>query len=115
MRALQAYRRDAQHSLLQWKQWRNVRCPILLIHGLQSDCLFEATIRRMSRGKNVALMHLPDTGHAPLLADRNQIHFIRQWLCEPQHSDGEWSVLHAAPRDRHAATPLPFAPLQELK
>jgi len=58
---------------------------------------------------------LPDTGHAPLLADRNQIHFIRQWLCEPQHTVGEWSVLHAAPRDRHALTPLSFAPLQELK
>lgn len=115
VRALQAYRRDAQHSLLQWKQWRNVRCPILLIHGLQSDCLFEATIRRMSRGKQVALMHLPDTGHAPLLADRNQIHYIRQWLCEPQHTDGEWSVLHAAPRDRHAQTPLSFAPLNELR
>jgi pimeloyl-ACP methyl ester carboxylesterase len=92
VRALQAYRRDAQHSLL-----------------------FEATIRRMSRGKNVALMHLPDTGHAPLLADRNQIHFIRQWLCEPQHTDGQWSVLHAASRDRYAETPLSFAPLQELK
>jgi pimeloyl-ACP methyl ester carboxylesterase len=115
VRALQAYRRDAQHSLLQWKQWRSVRCPILLIHGLQSDCLFEATIRRMSRGKQVALMHLPDTGHAPLLADRNQIAFIRQWLCEPQHTSGEWSVLHAAARDRHASTPLSFAPLQELK
>jgi pimeloyl-ACP methyl ester carboxylesterase len=115
VRALQAYRRDAQHSLLQWKQWRNVHCPILLIHGLQSDCLFEATIRRMSRGKEIALMHLPDTGHAPLLADRNQIHFIRQWLCEPQNTDGHWSVLHAAPRDRHSQTPLSFAPLQELK
>jgi pimeloyl-ACP methyl ester carboxylesterase len=115
VRAMQAYRRDAQRSLLQWKQWRNVRCPILLIHGLQSDCLFDTTIRRMSRGKRVALMHLPDTGHAPLLADRNQIHFVRQWLCEPEHTDGEWSVLHAPPRDRHPETPLAFAPLQDLR
>jgi pimeloyl-ACP methyl ester carboxylesterase len=115
VRALQAYRRDAQNSLLQWKQWRNVRCPILLIHGLQSDCLFDATIRRMSRGKQVALMHLPDTGHAPLLADRNQIHFIRRWLCEPHEAQGEWTVLHAPTRDRHAVTPLNFAPLQELR
>jgi pimeloyl-ACP methyl ester carboxylesterase len=115
VRAMQAYRRDAQRSLLQWKQWRSVRCPVLLIHGLQSDCLFDATIRRMSRGKRVALMHLPDTGHAPLLADRNQIHFVRQWLCEPEHTDGEWSVLHAPARDRHPETPLAFAPLQDLR
>ena len=83
-------------SLLQWKQWRNVRCPILLIHGLQSDCLFDATIRRMARGKDLTLMHLPDTGHAPLLADRNQIHFIRDWL-ERAAADAtaQWSVLHA--------------------
>lgn len=115
VRALQAYRRDAQKSLLQWKQWRNVRCPLLLIHGLQSDCLFDATIRRMSRGKSVALMHLPDTGHAPLLADRNQIHFIRQWLIDPDNVAGEWSVLHAPSRDRHPDTPLAFAPLKELR
>jgi pimeloyl-ACP methyl ester carboxylesterase len=115
VRALQAYRRDAQRSLLQWKQWRSVRCPILLIHGLQSDCLFDATIRRMSRGKDVTLMHLPDTGHAPLLADRNQIHFIRDWLCSPHGTRGEWSVLHAPSRDRHAQTPLAFAPLTELR
>jgi pimeloyl-ACP methyl ester carboxylesterase len=115
VRALQAYRRDAQKSLLQWKQWRNVRCPILLIHGLQSDCLFDSTIRRMSRGKDVTLMQLPDTGHAPLLADRNQIYFVRQWLCDPDATSGQWSVLHAQPRDRFPGTPLAFAPLQELR
>jgi pimeloyl-ACP methyl ester carboxylesterase len=115
VRALQAYRRDAQRSLKQWEQWKLVRCPVLLVHGMQSDALFEPTIRRMSRGKNLTLMHLPDTGHAPLLADRNQIGFLRDWLLGVNEAEQEWSVLHAPPRERHVATPLRFAPKHALR
>jgi pimeloyl-ACP methyl ester carboxylesterase len=115
VRALQAYRRDAQRSLVQWKQWRAVKCPLMVIHGLQSDALFAATIRRMCKGRNVTLMHLPDTGHAPLLADRHQIGFIRRWLDARGAPQGEWSVLHAPQRDRHPATPIAFAPVSVLR
>lgn len=114
VRALQAYRRDAQTSLLQWDQWRHVNCKTLLIHGMQSDALFEPTIRRMSRDKPVTLMRLPDTGHAPLLADRNQIWFIRHWLLGDGTAEREWTVLHAPLRDRHPGTPLGFAPASAL-
>lgn len=115
VRALQAYRASARSSLQQWTQWQKVNCPLLLIHGLQSDALFPATIERMSRGKQLTLMHLPDTGHAPLLADRNQIAFIREWL-EGRHAAGaEWTVLHAAARERHTSTPIPFAPKSALR
>ncbi len=115
VRALQAYRRDAQKSLQQWELWKRVRCPVLLVHGLQSDVLFEPTIRRMSRDKQLTLMHLPDTGHAPLLADRNQIWFLREWLLGSGLAEQEWSVLHAPNRERHAATPLSFAPAAVLR
>ena len=115
IRALQAYRRDAQKSLQQWEQWKQVRCPVLLIHGMQSDVLLAPTMRRMSRGKHLTLMHLPDTGHAPLLADRNQIWFLRDWLLGTQQAEHEWSVLHAPQRERHAGTPLSFAPANVLR
>jgi pimeloyl-ACP methyl ester carboxylesterase len=115
VRALQAYRRDAQRSLQQWTQWRDVNCPMLLIHGLQSDALVDSTIHRMSRGKDVTLMRLPDTGHAPLLADRNQIWFIRQWLLGTGLAEREWTVLHAPQRERHPGTPLSFAPAAALR
>ena len=115
VRAMQAYRRDAQHSLRQWTQWQSVNCPMLLIHGLQSDALFEPTIRRMMRGKPVSLMRIPDTGHAPLLADRNHIWFIRQWLTGEQCPEGEWSVLHAPARDPYPGNPIPFAPAGALR
>ena len=115
VRALQAYRRDAQQSLLQWDLWKRVRCPVLLVHGLQSDVLTESIIRRMSRGKDITLMHLPDTGHAPLLADRNQIWFLRDWLLGSPQAAREWTVLHAPQRERHPWTALNFAPANVLR
>ncbi len=115
VRALQAYRRDAQRSLQQWEQWERVSCPILLIHGMQSDVLFESSMRRMARGKDMTLMHLPDTGHAPLLADRNQISFVRDWLDKSGQAAGEWTVLHAPPREPFAGSPLNFAPMNALR
>lgn len=114
VRAMQAYRREAQRSLVQWELWKEVHCPILLIHGLQSDALLAPTIRRMSIGKNISVMRLPDTGHAPLLADRNQIWFIRDWLLGSGHAAVEWTVLHAAQRERHPGTPIPISPANAL-
>lgn len=115
VRALQAYRRDAQKSLLQWNAWRGIDCPVLLIHGMQSDALLESTIRRMQRSRPITLMHLPDTGHAPLLADRNQIWFVRDWLLGTAVADGEWTVLHAPARERYPGTPVRYAPMRELR
>lgn len=115
VRALQAYRRDAQRSLAQWRQWQHVHCPVLLIHGLLSDALLPATIRRMQRGKAITLMHVPDTGHTPLLADRNQTAFIRDWLLGSSRAAGQWTVLHAGPRESFPGNPVPFAPAAALK
>ena len=115
VRAMQAYRRVSHASVLQWEQWQRVHCPVLLIHGLQSDALFEPTIRRMSRGKDIAVMHVPDTGHTPLLADRNQIDFVRQWLDGGVPAQAEWSVLHATARESFPGNPIPFAPASALR
>jgi pimeloyl-ACP methyl ester carboxylesterase len=115
VRALQAYGREAERSLRQWDLWPRVRCPMLLIHGLQSDALLEPTIARMMRDRPLDLMRLPDTGHAPLLADRNQIRFIRDWLLGTGDAAGEWSVLHAPAREPYPGTPLHFAPHSALR
>ena len=115
VRAMQAYRRSAQHSLDQWRLWQQVRTPVLLIHGMQSDALHEPTIRRMSKHKAITVMHVPDTGHTPLLADRNQVHFVRQWLAGEAPEGREWSVLHAPARDPYPGHPIAFAPLGALR
>lgn len=114
VRALQAYRRDAQHSLQQWAQWKQVHCPLLLVHGLLSDALLPPTIERMQRGKPITIMHVPDTGHTPLLADRNQTAFIRDWLLGSRRAAGQWTVLHAPPREPYPGNPVPFAPNHAL-
>jgi len=98
VRALQAYRSDAQESLDQWSLWRRVHCPTLLIHGMLSDALLPPTIKRMREKHNVTVMHVPDTGHTPVLSDRNQNWFIHEWLMG--RADGrEWTCLHARLRD----------------
>lgn len=115
VRAMQAYRKTSSTSVDQWEAWKNVHCPVLLIHGMQSDALLPPTISRMLRHKKVTVMHIPDTGHTPLLADRNQIDFIRQWLAGQSSEGCEWSVLHSAARDAYPGSPLPFAPLSALR
>lgn len=115
VRAMQAYRRTSRTSVVQWAQWQRVHCPVLLIHGMQSDALLMPTLTRMRRGKPVAVMHVPDTGHTPLLADRHQIEFIRQWLAGEVPAGSEWSVLHAPARDPYPGSPIPFAPASALR
>jgi pimeloyl-ACP methyl ester carboxylesterase len=98
VRALQAFRIDAQESLDQWRLWARVHCPVLLIHGMLSDALLAPTIRRMKKDHDVSVMHVPDTGHTPVLSDRNQNWFIHQWLVG-NYSPHEWTCLHARVRD----------------
>ena len=114
LRAMQAYGQDARRSLSQWAAWRQVGCPTLLIHGLESDALTAATIRRMAAHPGLCVMHVPDTGHTPLLADRHQIAFIRQWLAGELPAGRQWSVLHAAPRTPYEGQAVPLAPPDAL-
>jgi pimeloyl-ACP methyl ester carboxylesterase len=95
VRALQAYKEDAKESLQQWHHWKKIRCPVLLIHGLLSDALQVETIAKMKRERGFEVMHVPDTGHTPVLSDRNQSWFIRYWLRGGGKAIGEWTVLHA--------------------
>jgi pimeloyl-ACP methyl ester carboxylesterase len=115
VRALQAYQQSAQRSLLQWDAWRNVHCRVLLIHGMLSDALLDSTVRRMARGKRIAILNVPNTGHTPLLADRNQIAHIRQWLDGHLADGSRLSVLHAQARDPYPGSPISFAPASALR
>jgi len=109
IRAMQAYRKDAQTSLRQWNYWNKLRCPILLVHGMMSDALLPETIARMQKTKPVMVMHVPDTGHTPVLSDRNQTAFVRDWLLGEDHLAGEWTVLHATLRGASPAAQPPHA------
>ena len=80
IRALQAYQAQARGSLNQWKHWEKIRCPVLVIHGMESDALLPHTVARMRKHPEVTMMHVPRTGHTPVLAESNHIACIREWL-----------------------------------
>lgn len=96
IRAMQSYQQDAQHDLDQWHYWSTIRCPVLLVHGLLSNALLPETINQMLKTHpQIAVMHVPNTGHTPVLCDSNQTHFIKEWLLHGDQGIKTWSVLHA--------------------
>jgi pimeloyl-ACP methyl ester carboxylesterase len=106
LRALQAYRREAELSLDQWAEWRQVRCPVLLLHGLQSDALTPRTIARMQSGRALSVAHIPHTGHTPMLSDRHQTHLIGEWLARPPlEAAAGWELSLTLARPRHPWQP----------
>lgn len=104
VRALMAYRRDAQEDVDQWQAWSRVRCPVLLLHGMESDALSLRTIARMQDGHELTVAHIPQTGHTPVLSDRHQTPAIGQWLADHPalQAGSEFSLLHASPRQAWA-------------
>lgn len=82
IRAMQAYRTTALRSVRQWQQWESIHCPVLVIRGMQTDTLSQATARRMMKNPQVTLMHIPQTGHTPALAEPNHIWCVSQWLAD---------------------------------
>ncbi len=64
-----------------WPIWNQIKCPVLVIRGQDSDLLSADTASRMlTDGPDAELLEIADTGHAPALMDKDQIKFIRNWL-----------------------------------
>lgn len=97
-RAMLAYRDEAASSLDQWNDWARLRCPVLLLHGQRSDALLPPTLRRMQRSQPVSVVHIPETGHTPMLCDRHQTELIGHWLRGAFEGACEMSLPLAPPR-----------------
>jgi pimeloyl-ACP methyl ester carboxylesterase len=64
-----------------WSVWEEIRCPVLLLRGAESDVLSKETVERMlKRGPKTELVEFPGCGHAPALRDPQQIEVIKRWL-----------------------------------
>jgi len=64
-----------------WSIWKNVQCPVLVIHGTHSDLLTPEIIRRMQRAHpQIEVYEKEDAGHAPALLDLIDHETIAQWL-----------------------------------
>lgn len=110
LRALLAYRAEARHSLDLWDDWAGVKCPVLLIHGMQSDATSDETIARMRRRGGLSVIHVPDTGHTPTLSDGALIDEVVRWVRDdrPFETDrvqpaADWPTRVLYPDDRQSA------------
>jgi len=66
-----------------WATWNEVRCPVLVIRGEQSDLLLADTAEQMTRsGPRARLAVLAGMGHAPNLMPEDQITLLRDWLVD---------------------------------
>ena len=84
LRAMLAYREEATRSLDLWAQWRAVNCPVLLLHGIESDATSDETIDQMREHKNLAVIHIHDTGHTPSLGDGGLTATIAKWVLDDE-------------------------------
>ncbi|MBV8099933.1 MAG: alpha/beta hydrolase, partial [Verrucomicrobia bacterium] len=76
----QAFRAVNQDVDLWWTYDR-VRCPVLVLHGLESDVLPTPTAQQMTqRGPRAQLVEFPKIGHAPALMDPAQIAIVAEFL-----------------------------------
>lgn len=67
-----------------WSIWKNVSCPVLVIHGAHSDLLTPEIIRRMQRMHPQTEVYVKeDAGHAPALLDIEDHEKIDDWLNSP--------------------------------
>lgn len=64
-----------------WAVWDQVRCPVLVLRGAESDLLSRETTAEMARRHPLCqVVELPNCGHAPALMDPAQIETIAAWL-----------------------------------
>jgi pimeloyl-ACP methyl ester carboxylesterase len=64
-----------------WPVWDQIRCPVLVLRGVESDLLAAETALEMARrGPCAEIVEIDGTGHAPVLMAKDQIEIVRNWL-----------------------------------
>ena len=77
----QAFRSNGLRDIDLWPLWDSVRCPVLVLHGVESDLLLSETTAEMARrGPKARIVEIPATGHAPALVTESSIAVVRDWL-----------------------------------
>lgn len=77
----EAYRPWRLGSIAMWYLWDEVRCPVLLLRGADSDLLPDYTAREMTRrGPRAELIEFEGIGHLPALMTQDQIQPVLNFL-----------------------------------
>src|SRR5947207_7351888 len=64
-----------------WPVWDQIRCPVLVLRGAESDVLRKDTAEKMkTRGPQVDVVEFERVGHAPPLLAARHIDVVRNWL-----------------------------------
>jgi pimeloyl-ACP methyl ester carboxylesterase len=64
-----------------WPVWDQIRCPVLVLRGADSDVLLKETAEKMkTRGPKVEIVEFEGVGHAPPLLAAKHIDVVRRWL-----------------------------------
>ncbi len=64
-----------------WEVWDRIRCPVLVLRGMESDVLLEQTTKEMQRrGPPTDVVQFRGIGHAPALMAKDQIDTVCDWL-----------------------------------
>lgn len=84
---------DNIHDLKLWSFWDNIKCPVMVIRGIDSDILLSETVQEMKqRGKGQfsllknegpgvdTLVEFEKIGHAPLLFSDDQVDPLKAFL-----------------------------------
>lgn len=80
-----------------WHVWEKVSCPVLLLHGEDSDLLHASTVREMqkrgaaAKKSLVRAIEVRGCGHAPALMADHQISLIEEFL-EPERASKRANV-----------------------
>lgn len=64
-----------------WKYWCRIKCPVLILRGMESDFLNESLLQRMTNKlPHADVIEFANTGHTPTLNSPEQINPILDWL-----------------------------------
>ena len=64
-----------------WEHYDAIRCPTLVLHGVNSDLLLPEIAAEMTRrGPKAEVAEIEGCGHAPGLVQDAHIALVREWL-----------------------------------
>ena len=77
-------------DLALWEIWDRIRCPVLVLRGMESDLLRHDTAQEMCRrGPKASLIEFPGVGHAPALMAEDQVAAVKDFLLAPDPRPAE--------------------------
>jgi pimeloyl-ACP methyl ester carboxylesterase len=83
------FRDAARGNVDLWPVWEQLRCPVLILRGVDSDLLrHEDALAMTRRGPRAELVEFAGIGHAPMLMAPDQIAAVRDWLLADRDRSG---------------------------